>query len=135
MNGDPGGPPPVDLTPLDPFREPERTDAIVAAIVRDAMAARRTRPPALVRQVDRWAVPALAAAAVVLAVSLSALSRTRPITPADLASATTAAADSAASAERFGLPAPVIALTRPDRSPTPAEIVAAFSTQMPRTSQ
>jgi len=121
---------PVDLSPLDPLSDPDRrhTDAMFAAIVADGMAARRRVDASLVAQIERWARPALIAAAVIVAVSLpiavrsgSQLERGFVATSPPVAAPDTTG--------RFGMPAPVAALAQSGRTPTPAEIIAAFNTR------
>ena len=119
-------PEPVDLTPLDPLANPRRADALVAAIVAAGMdARRRPKPSGLVAGITRWSRPALAAAALILAVSIPAIIRSeRQLTTPAAAGAAAPAADT--TARRFGLPASVIALTQRGRTPAPYEIVSAF---------
>ena len=74
---------PLDLTPLDPLRDP-RFDARVNAIVREAFAARRQSVLAVV---GGWTRPMLIAAALALAVLLPALTRRavqRPVSAAEI---------------------------------------------------
>jgi hypothetical protein len=131
MNVDPNRPaPPVDFSPLDPSSDPVRMDSLVSAIVVAGMNARRASTNVgVVRQAGHWAMPALAAAALVLAVSVPALVRMGPVTTAR------APAPVIADTVALGLPAPVVALTSRGQSPTPAEIVAAFNSQSRQSNQ
>jgi len=79
MNDDSKQGDPIDLSPLDPTRS-SRFDAIASGITRDAMAARARRgaaPPDLLAALAAWTRPALVAAAVVLAVAIPVLARSR----------------------------------------------------------
>ena len=67
----------IDLSPLDPARDAARFDAITRSVARDAMAARTRRPmhderagAGIVHALVAWSVPALVAAAVVLAIAV-----------------------------------------------------------------
>jgi hypothetical protein len=119
---------PVDLSPLDPLSDARRADEMFAAIVADAIAARRRVDSGVVAQIGRWARPALVAAAVIVAVSLPIAAKSG----AQLQRRSVAYAPAAAPLDttgRFGMPAPVAALALSGRTPTPAEIVAAFNTR------
>ena len=121
-------PPTVDFSALDPTNEPDRMDARIAEIVRAGMQARREPSKTLVvRQVGAWAVPVLAAAGLVIAVSIRVLMSAGRMAGSNASLTTSAVTDSASASSRFGLPGPVVALVRGDRSPTPIEIVAAFN--------
>jgi hypothetical protein len=116
--------PPVDLTSLDPRLDAGRLDLLTRTIVRDGMAARRgmavaRRPRDAMAHVARWSMPILAAAAVVVAAAIPTLAWSARYL-------STAGSVQPASADRFGIPEPIIALTRAGRDPTPADIVAAF---------
>lgn len=113
----------VDLSPIDPLREP-RFAEIAQAIVRDGMAARERHADAAARygavaSVARWSRPILAAAAVIVALATPLLIRSVP----DVSSAS---ADVAAAPDRFGIPASFVALAQSRHDPTPAEVIAAF---------
>jgi len=119
---------PVDLSLLDPLSDARRADEMFAAIAADAIAARRRVDSGVVAQIGRWARPALVAAAVIVAVSLPIAARSG----AQLQRRSVADAPAAATLDttgRFGMPAPVAALALSGRTPTPAEIVAAFNTR------
>jgi hypothetical protein len=116
--------PPNDLTPLDPMADSRRFDRLAQSIVRDGMAARRATivatPQDAMAHVARWSIPILAAAAVVVAAAIPMLTWSmRDFSPA-LANAPS---------DRFGLPAPVLALTRSGSDPTPADVIAAFDSR------
>lgn len=124
---DGSGVPPVDLTPIDPRLDRQRFDALAQAIVRDGMTARRAaavslRPHGAVAHVARWSMPILAAAAVVVAAAIPTLAWSAR-------SLSSAGAGPSATIDRLGLPAPIVALTRSDRDPTPADVVAAFDSR------
>jgi hypothetical protein len=71
---------PLDLTPLDPTVDPVRWEALAEAIRLRAAPelARRTEAGDVLGLIGYWARPMLAAAMVVVAVSLSALTMIRP---------------------------------------------------------
>lgn len=80
--------PRFDFRALDPARDPD-FDARIAAIVSDAMTARREpraleAPASVFDDIARWTRPALAAAAVIALLSLPALARSfrAPAAPA-----------------------------------------------------
>ena len=117
---------PVDLSSLDPRGEATHMNVLIDRIVADAMAARRsrTRSETLSEQLTRWSRPALLAASLVLAVALPVAVRAgRELSrrAADAAPPAPVALDS-----RLGLPLPVVELTQSGRSPTAADIAAAF---------
>jgi len=67
----------IDLSPLDPTRDAAHFDAVTRSIAHDAMAARARRQmpnerteAGIIRALVAWSVPALVAAAVILAVAL-----------------------------------------------------------------
>jgi anti-sigma factor RsiW len=67
----------IDLSPLDPSRDAAHFDAVTRSIAHDAMAARARRQmpnerteAGIIRALVAWSVPALVAAAVILAVAL-----------------------------------------------------------------
>src|SRR5262249_44968597 len=94
-------PPPVDLSALDPTGEPDGMDALVAKSVRAGMQTRQTPTPiGVVRQVGGWAAPVLAAAGLVLAVSITSLTSAGPA-GASNPSRTTAAEDRTSAGSRF----------------------------------
>ena len=74
---------PLDLTPLDPSVDPVRWEALADAIRLRAAPelARRAEAGDVLGLIGYWARPMLAAAMVVVAVSLSALTMIRPQQP------------------------------------------------------
>lgn len=66
---------PVDLSPLDPARDPARWEGLVARITRAAAPelARRADASSAVVSIAAWLRPALAAAAAIMAVSAATL--------------------------------------------------------------
>ena len=118
---------PIDFTPLDPTAERSGFDIRARAITAAAMAA-RSRSAARSVPVRRdilsdlasmtW--PVLAAAALVVAVSLPALVTLHVSAPA------AAAAEQVSGAQALGIPARITALTHADTTPTLSEIVAAL---------
>ena len=64
-----------DFSPLDPFRDPRRTDEFVAGVLERATLelARRRRAPGVWYVMAAWARPALAAAALATIASVLAL--------------------------------------------------------------
>jgi hypothetical protein len=117
----------VDLTPIDPLLDRDRFDVLARTIVRDGMTARRAaierlRAPGAMAAVARWSMPILAAAAVVVAAAVPTLAWSGR-------SLSSAGTSSQATMDRFGLPAPILALTRSGSDPTPADVVAAFDSR------
>ncbi|HSB55832.1 MAG TPA: hypothetical protein VLD58_15830 [Gemmatimonadales bacterium] len=108
---------PIDLSPLDPRRDPARFERMVGAIVQAAMTPpRATRGTLVLAELLRWTRPALAAAAVVALVAGTALfSLRRP-----------SAAPGEAILEAVGIPEPLAAWARADHYPSTAELLAAF---------
>ena len=118
---------PVDLTAIDPLLDRDRFDALARTIVRDGMTARRAtiaqlRPPGAMAAVARWSMPILAAAAVVVAAAVPTLAWSGR-------SLSSAGTRSQVTMDRFGFPAPILALTRSGSDPTPADVVAAFDSR------
>ena len=118
---------PVDLTPIDPLLDRDRFDVLARTIVRDGMSARRAAPvhsraPGAMAAVARWSMPILAAAAVVVAAAVPTLAWSGR-------NLSSAGSSSQATMDRFGFPAPILALTRSGSDPTPADVVAAFDSR------
>jgi hypothetical protein len=65
----------MDLSPLDPRRDPERLERAVASILRDAAPelARRRAPQGVLGWLERWTGVGVAAAVLVAAASLATL--------------------------------------------------------------
>lgn len=100
----------IDLSPLDPARDPQRPDRARAAIltrVAPSLRARRERGPALWLQLASWRSPVFAAAALLAVASIAVILRT----PATRTSASAVVASSSATSapsslsEAAGLPA------------------------------
>lgn len=112
----------LDLSPLDPAADALRWARLIRAINSRAapeLALRAAGGPGLLIEVGRWAWPALAAAALVGAISGAALrSATRPGEPASLLSGTVI--------EAFDVASPVALWLAEGRSPTVADIVLAI---------
>jgi hypothetical protein len=116
---------PIDLSPLDPTRS-ARFDAIASGITRDAMAARANRgtaPPDLLAELARWARPALAAAAVVLAVAISTLARLHRRPQGWVAKLSPAAS----AMDVMGIPKPLVELMRSPETPSLTQINEALA--------
>jgi len=114
MNDDLDHEPPVDLRSLDPTRDPARLGALLGAITADAMAARRARAErgGVLVELAGWSRPALAAAALVLAVALPTLWRARArAVPAPLPATDT-----------MGIPRQLALILHTSRAPTVAEL-------------
>lgn len=110
-----------DFGPLDPLRDPERVERAVRSIARRAaplLAARRT-PRTAFQQVARWYRPMLAAAAVIMIASVSALLRFGGRSPESPPPSV---------AEVVGVPSTVAGWVRSDSLPTPGEIVVSLET-------
>lgn len=101
----------TDLSPLDPLRDTARFDTTVRAIVRDGFDA---RGEALFSVLGGWMRPALAAAAVIIALSLPVALRARPPRPA------------VSTAELLGVPQALIDLTVRTRQPSLLELSTAL---------
>ena len=103
-NLSPAPPDPINFGALDPTADAS-FDARIAAIVHDAAIPARAD---LLTQVSGWVRPALAAAAVIAALSaIPLLSRSAP--------APSPAATGASAAEILGIPAPVARIARAQR--------------------
>ena len=104
---------PIDLSPLDPSRDPSALDARIAAIARDALI-----PPAtdLFVELAAWVRPALAAAAVIAAIAIVPLVRQpspRRVTTAEI----------------LGVPTAVVELARSNTPPGVVDLVEAFNAE------
>jgi hypothetical protein len=104
---------PLDLSSLDPTRDPSFDDR-VSAILR---AAHVGSPPAVVDYLSRWTRPALAAAAVIAALSIPPLVRGTP------------AAVGGTTAEILGVPPGLVAMARSQRAPGVADLAEALNVE------
>jgi hypothetical protein len=104
---------PLDLGPLDPTRGPD-FDRRVAAIVREA---RVGRPPAVADYLSRWTRPALAAAAVIAAMSAIPLIRRAPSPTA------------VTTAEILGVPPGLAAIARSSQPPGVTDLAEALGVE------
>lgn len=111
----------IDFGSLDPLRDSERVERALRKIALRAaplLAARRT-PRTAFQQVARWRRPMLAAAAVIMIASVSALLRfggsSTESTPPTVA-------------EVVGVPSTLAGWVRSDSLPTPGEIVVSLET-------
>jgi len=109
----------IDLSPLDPARDAAHFDAVTRSIVHDAMAARARRhipneraEAGIVRALVAWSVPALVAAAVILAVALPTV---RGAWRSD-------AVRSVSAAEAMGIPRGLSELLHSDTTPSLNEL-------------
>lgn len=109
----------IDLSSLDPTRDPEHFDEIVAAITTEAAdeLARRGRPTPII-QLARWQRPMLAAAAVLAIISLTVMSRIE--LPDDTAE------DPVGVAEALGVPDALAQWMWTDELPTTADLFSVF---------
>ena len=118
-----------NLDPLDPTSDPS-FDARVRASAADAMAARAARLSAPATDVFAtlgiWMRPALAAAAVVVAVGLPALAG-RPL----WTSSSRAEARAGSTADILGIPPSLMSLTRSREAPSVAQLAAAVAPSLP----
>lgn len=122
MNDDSMNNQPIDLSSLDPMRDAARFDAVANAIAHDAMAARAGRPAQaadLLSELAGWARPALAAAAIVLAVAVSTLAVTRVRSPA--------ARSVASATDVLGIPRELMDLVHSQRTPSLMQIDQALA--------
>jgi hypothetical protein len=100
---------PLDLSPLDPTRG-SAFDGLVAAIVREA---RVGRPPAVADYLSKWTRPALAAAAVIAAMSAIPLLRQNQPT-------------GGTTAEILGVPPGLVAIARSSQPPGVTDLAEAL---------
>lgn len=116
--------PPVDLTPLDPARDPARWEAAVARVMARAAGEleRRAAPPSPILLLAGWMRPTLAAALAVAVLSLGVLARSGPDEPALARTGV---------AEELGLPDPVEAWVAEARAPTREDLIVALEREMP----
>ena len=122
MNDDSVDGAPLDFSSLDPTVDAAHVDAMVRAIARDAMVARAhrsIRPTDMLSELAGWMRPALAAAAIVLAVSISTLAvrRAPPAAGRSVASAT----------DILGIPRELMDLIHSPRTPSLMQIDEALS--------
>jgi hypothetical protein len=111
---------PIDFSSLDPTRDSARLNEIARTIARDAMTARAqrsTRRTDLLSELAGWMRPALAAAAIVLAVAISALVLSRVPSPRSIASAT----------DVLGIPRELMDLVHSPRTPSLTQIDEALA--------
>lgn len=107
---------PLDLTPLDPTRDPAFDDR-VSAILR---AARVGASPAVTDYLSRWIRPALAAAAVIAALGVIPLVRQ------------TRAPAAGSTAAILGVPPGLLAIARSGAAPGVADLADAFDVEAHR---
>jgi hypothetical protein len=120
MNDDPMNDQPIDFSSLDPTRDSARLEALAGAIARDAMAARAhrsTRSSDFLSELTAWTRPALAAAAIVLAVAISMLVITRAPATRAVANAT----------DVLGIPPELMDLVHSPRTPSLTQIDEALA--------
>jgi len=112
MNDDP-----LDLSPIDPTRDTERFEQMVAAIRfrSEAVFVRRRRRPTILDGVAGWWTPALAAAAVIAAASAVSWIVALP-----------ASAQQSVLAEATGVPAAVADWAQTDATPSPGELLVSL---------
>lgn len=112
---------PLDLAPLDRFSTPGSMDAVVHRIMARAepALARRATGKGVLTLIAAWARPALAAAAVVAAVSVASLA-------APSRSGETATVGVSPVAEALDLPAPVDDWVSDGQGPTAADLIVAL---------
>jgi len=120
MNDDSMNDRPIDFSLLDPTRDTVRLDEIAQTIARDAMIARAqrsARPTDLLSVLAGWMRPALAAAAIVLAVAISTLVMSRMPSTRSVASAT----------DVLGIPRELMDLVHSARTPSLTQIDEALA--------
>ena len=105
---------PIDLSPLDPLRDPLALDARVAAIARDAVI---PPPPDILAELAAWARPALAAAAVIAAIASYPLLVHRPTQRR------------VTTAEILGVPSAVVELARSGTPPGLVDLAEALNAE------
>ncbi|HXT14229.1 MAG TPA: hypothetical protein VN706_01280 [Gemmatimonadaceae bacterium] len=94
---------PIDFTPLDPTRDRDRFEATLGAIHREVLAARHRSETSFGAHIAALAAPALIAVALVLAVAVPSIVRSR---------SSAAAARVAATPNALGIPPRLAALMR-----------------------
>jgi len=113
---------PIDLTALDPTRDPS-FDTRSRRIAADAMAARRAAPRPLrldvFGELAGWSRPLLAAAAVILAVTVPTLSY--------MSGAKAPRARGATTSELLGIPAKLVDLASSGQAPTVTQLADALA--------
>ncbi len=111
---------PMDFGPLDPWRDPESRERAVEALMRRAapmLERRAARQLGPLGALAAWMRPALAAAAVVSAVSLGVMTRSRADDPAAVPQRNVA--------EELGLGGPVSLLAVDEQPPTDSDLILA----------
>jgi hypothetical protein len=73
----------LDLSPLDPARDPRRWESLVARTTARALAGRAAPPPTLRAELARYSVPLVAAALLVCASALALAQRTSTSSASD----------------------------------------------------
>ena len=109
----------LDLSPLDPTRDPVRYARALRRIMDHAalpLAARRARVTPI-GQVTRWWRPMLALAAALAVAAVGVLTRVGPVSPA---------AREAGLAEALGIPAAVATWMTTGEAPSGAQVFAVF---------
>jgi hypothetical protein len=111
----------LDLSALDRFADPARLDAAVRGVMASSapMLARRGAGRPMLSLLAVWARPALAAAAVVAAVSVTSL-------VAPMGRASTPSAPPVSVAEALSLPSPVSDWVAEEREPTASDLILAL---------
>lgn len=111
----------LDLSALDRFGDPARLEGAVRGVMAQAapVLARRATGRPVLSLVAVWARPALAAAAVVAALSVTSLA-------APMGRAGTPSAPPASVAEALNLPAPVSEWLAEEREPTASDLILAL---------
>ena len=120
MNDDSMDNHPIDFSSLDPTRDAARLGDLARTIARDAMAARvqrSVRSTDLLSELAGWMRPALAAAAIVLAVAISTLVVSRVPSTRSVASAT----------DVLGIPRELMDLVHSPRTPSLTQIDEALA--------
>jgi hypothetical protein len=106
---------PLDLSPLDPTRDPAFEDRI-AAIVAEA---RVGKAPAVTDYLSRWTRPALAAAAVIAVIGAIPLLRRNP----------PPAGGGGTTAEILGVPPGLVAIARSAQAPGVTDLAEALGVE------
>jgi hypothetical protein len=108
---------PVDLSALDPTRDDAQFDAMATQLAERAIAARQATSSGVLAELVSWTRPALAAAALIAAVS--ALTLSRMATDAGRSRQPT-------SADALGIPSRVADWANTNYTPSPLELVGAI---------
>ena len=116
----------IDLSPLDPTSDREQFDRVVHRVAEAAapVLARRRATNSAMGQIARWRVPTMAAAAAVVLIALTVISRN------DTESTDFTTPPAVQWAQALGMPSTFAAWVNGGETPTTAEVLSAFGEEM-----